>query len=214
MPKFHITKSGATAPCTASVKQCPLGGEEAHYDSVADAARASATRAMQESIASVPQAAPDAHREELERASESAINAITPARFNSGTDQYESPAREEFTPTALVHGLKEFYDPDSMNYSAGRKGVYLSERAAAWLLHNAGPKFPEETDAGFMVTIDPEVAMHLESVLSVVFDSTRTDDIVPWRHSTTWAKARGLYPAMFSELESQLEDAFYNRDLL
>lgn len=30
MAKFHITKRGEAAPCTATVKACPIGGEEIH----------------------------------------------------------------------------------------------------------------------------------------------------------------------------------------
>ena len=43
MAKFHITKAGKTEPCRASQRACPLG-EENHYPSLAEAARASADR--------------------------------------------------------------------------------------------------------------------------------------------------------------------------
>lgn len=36
--KFHINSNGQPAPCTASERACPLGGE--HFDSAADAAKA------------------------------------------------------------------------------------------------------------------------------------------------------------------------------
>jgi len=33
MAKYHISSSGAPAPCHATVKACPLGGENEHFES-------------------------------------------------------------------------------------------------------------------------------------------------------------------------------------
>lgn len=48
MSRFHVAASGRTVPCTAGKRACPRGGEEAHYDSVQEAAQASAEAAIEE----------------------------------------------------------------------------------------------------------------------------------------------------------------------
>lgn len=37
MNRIHITASGKAAPCTASIRDCPRGGSDAHFDSLKDA---------------------------------------------------------------------------------------------------------------------------------------------------------------------------------
>lgn len=44
--KFHISKSGEPAPCTASARACPVGGESEHFDSPQEAMDWSMKQAM------------------------------------------------------------------------------------------------------------------------------------------------------------------------
>lgn len=129
MRKFHVSASGATERCTATVRQCPYG-EDRHFDSLREAVTASMSSAFDS-----PPAVDDGEQERVARAAavarQEAIDAfVAEARANEQINE-DGSARVELPIRWRHHGYdggSDYYATESLRIGKRQNPFTLWEK--------------------------------------------------------------------------------------
>ncbi len=112
MKKFHVSAKGNPEPCTATKRACPRGGEEAHFGSQADAARA----AIQSELATIENRITEVDAEHKEVSTRVRIQEARVRFLEDGHSARELKERESFAESAPLELREHFYSDSPFNW--------------------------------------------------------------------------------------------------
>lgn len=112
MKKFHVSAKGNPEPCTATKRACPRGGEEAHFGSQADAARA----AIQSELVTIETRITELDTEHREVQTKVRIQEARVRFLEDGHSARELKERELFAESAPLELREHFYSDAPFNW--------------------------------------------------------------------------------------------------
>lgn len=111
MAKFHINKHGVPAPCKAKIGNCPLGGEESHFNTQEEAQEHADIKSKEEFGLLVTTSSKDNSKEKLQKlvdnmGTETVIDELS---YTLSTDELENVVDEIIS----QHDLEDYVNRDN-----------------------------------------------------------------------------------------------------